>query len=236
VQRQVPPRRIAIPIPQQAKGKTPAKAAPAASSQTSSLYDSDSDDSTTKKKKKKKKESRGVWGIQQGTYRSARVVQTLSFVEALRARIDEVPATDRNKSLQFPLCEVGYSNRSIKHLKSHKAHASSNYIMNLLEAIFQVGGQFSSTFSIEQEIIYLVWNAEQVEVSEFGWTKLAESYIHSAGGFSLYPTGLSKDSAQKTTFRERDDSQEYFVEKTVYTKNLNRLVNMCKAEAEAWEE
>jgi hypothetical protein len=46
------------------------------------LYDSDSDDSTTKKKKKKKK-SRGVWGIQQGTYCSARVVQTLSFVEAL---------------------------------------------------------------------------------------------------------------------------------------------------------
>jgi hypothetical protein len=79
-------------------------------------------------------------------------------------------------------------------------------------------------------------NAEQVEVSEFGWTKLAETYIDSAGGFSLYPTGLSKDSAQKTTFRKRDDSQEYLVEKTVYTKNLNRLVNMCKAEAEAWEE
>jgi ribosomal protein L20 len=48
------------------------------------LYDSDSDGSTTKKKKKKKKKkSRGVWGIQQGTYCSARVVQMLSFVEAL---------------------------------------------------------------------------------------------------------------------------------------------------------
>jgi hypothetical protein len=124
-------------------------------------------------------------------------------VEALRHRIDQIPANERHNPLLFPLCEVGYSNRSIKRLKSHKAHASSKYIMNLLEAIPIVFEKyFTDRYEIEQEVIYLIWKIDQAEVSEIGWTKLAEGYVHDAGGFSHYPVCLSNDFAQRNSPRE----------------------------------
>jgi hypothetical protein len=152
------------------KGKVPAKTAqPASSSQGSGSYNSESDNSATKKKQKKGTTGPRPAVTYKEEYCAAHVLQTLTFVDALRHRIDQIPANERDDPLLFPLCEVGYSNRSIKRLKSHKAHASSNYIMNLLEAIFIVfQDKFSDKYEIEQEVIYLIWKIDQAEVSEIG--------------------------------------------------------------------
>lgn len=125
------------------------------------------------------------------------VAQTKAFIAALRERIDNIK--DKTKPLEFPLVEIGYSNRSILHLKSHNAHTGPNYIMNLMEAIFNnKESAFQKSYVMEQEVIYLIWSVEQAEISEIGWTKLAEGYIHNGGGFSHYAAGLSNNSAQKT--------------------------------------
>jgi hypothetical protein len=75
--------------------------------------------------------------------------------------------------------------------------------MNILEAIPIVfENYFTDRYEIEQEVIYLIWKIDQAEVSETGWTKLAEGYVHDAGGFNDYTVCLSNDFAQRTSPRE----------------------------------
>ena len=136
----------------------------------------------------------------------ARVAQAINFCDRLQDRLDAIPAGDQDKPLAHPLVEVGYSERSIERLKKHAAHESSNYLMNLFEAIFEVlasdpKANFPQIF-LEQHIIYLIWQVEQAEISEIGWTKLAEGYTCNAGGFSHYPAGQSNYSAQKVPAQE----------------------------------
>lgn len=90
--------------------------------------------------------------------------------------------------------------------------------------------------SRDKRSIYLIWKVDQAEVSEFGWTKLAEGYIHNAGGFSHYPAGLSNEFAQKTTHSEWDKALAYLVQDTIYCKNLDFVVSQLQVEAEAQEQ
>jgi hypothetical protein len=121
-------------------------------------------------------------------YSPAHHKEALNFVRMLQHRIASVALTDRDKPLQFPLVEIAYAKRCIDRLKDHKRHSSSNYVMNLTEAICAaLAHEFGTLFAIEQAVIYLIWLPEQTEISEIGFTKLAESYTHNAGGFSNFP-------------------------------------------------
>lgn len=155
-------------------------------------------------------------------FSAAHAKETIAFAEALRKRIHAIPISDRDLPLEFPLVEVGYSMRCIVRLKAHARHDSSNYIMNLMEAIFgALSNHFDNEiFRIEQEVIYLIWSVEQAEISEIGWTKLAEGYIHNAGGFSHYPAGLSNASARKILPPEWSAAKKYLVEHSAYRFNL----------------
>ncbi|KAF1979400.1 hypothetical protein BU23DRAFT_563584 [Bimuria novae-zelandiae CBS 107.79] len=132
----------------------------------------------------------------------ARAQHALQFCDSLEQRLNDIPAGDRDKPLAQPLVEVGYSVRSIDRFKKHAGHESSNYLMNMFEAILEVLSRrpknpFPKTF-LEQHIIYLIWNVEQAEISEMGWTKLVEGYTRNAGGFSHYPAGQSNYSAKRS--------------------------------------
>lgn len=71
--------------------------------------------------------------------------------------------------------------------------------MNLMEAIFATQKDLKKgRYKMEQEVFYLIWDVTQAEISEIGWTKLAEGYVHNGGGFSHHPAGLSNESAQTT--------------------------------------
>jgi hypothetical protein len=74
--------------------------------------------------------------------------------------------------------------------------------MNLMEAVFahlhiENGKNGEPQYRVEQLVIYLIWTPEQAEISEIGWTKLAEGYTGNGGGFSHYPAGRSNRSAHK---------------------------------------
>lgn len=155
--------------------------------------------------------------------------ETVHFVERLRARLSSVPADDSEKPMQFPLIEVGYSKRCLNQLKSHARHNSSNYIMNLTEAIFaSARGEFRSLYFMHQAVICLIWRSEQAEIAEIGLTKLAEGYIHNAGGFSHFPAGLSNHSAKFVPAREWNAASEYIMYHSPY------LIHM-RAETDALE-
>ena len=77
--------------------------------------------------------------------------------------------------------EVGYSVRCNSRLKQHANHSSSNYIMNLADAVFHTQRAiFPKSFGIEQFVIYLVWDGRQPEIAEIGSAKLALSYLKSS--------------------------------------------------------
>jgi hypothetical protein len=217
-----------------AKGKGKAKAATPNSSPASSDYDSD--DSSSAKTKQKKKQQRGP-KAPEWRYSKARVIQTKAFVRALRERLDSINPADHDKPLQFPLVEVGYAKESIQRLGAHKSHRNSNYIMNLMDALFTLyglkigsGQNQRPKYTIEQEVIALIWKVNQAEVSEIGLTKLAEGYIHNAGGFSHFPAGLSNDSAHRVRPKIWSAAQEWMMDNTCYRSNLQEIVDHLNAE------
>jgi hypothetical protein len=132
----------------------------------------------------------------------------LTFAERLRQRLASIPEASRDLPLAHPLVEVGYSKRCIPRLKQHAAHRKSNYLMNLMDAVFILFSAddneplFDQVYHIDQDIIYLIYSPEQSEISEIGWTKLAEGYIHNGGGFNHYPAGMSNHSSDTISVRE----------------------------------
>ncbi|KAH7090843.1 hypothetical protein FB567DRAFT_590215 [Paraphoma chrysanthemicola] len=77
--------------------------------------------------------------------------------------------------------------------------------------------QFSDKFEIEQEVIYLIWKEDQIEVTNIGWTKLAEGYSHNA----------------RTSAREWDTALQFLIDHSVYVKNLDHIADKVKYEVEA---
>ncbi|KAF7449344.1 hypothetical protein TUN199_02168 [Pyrenophora tritici-repentis] len=154
-------------------------------------------------------------------YSPAHVKETVHFIDQLRARIASVPLEDRDKPMQHPLVEIGYSKRCLDRLKDHARHNSSTYIMNLTAAIFHATrNAVSKVYKIQKAGIYLIWLPEHAEISEIGLTKLAEGYIHNAGGFSHFTAGLSKHSANRTSAREWNGAKEYLVDYSAFQANL----------------
>jgi hypothetical protein len=98
------------------------------------------------------------------------IVEVTHSIQMLRTRLNRVPESEHNKPLGFPLCNVGYSVRCNERLKQHASYNSSNYIMNLAEAICNAcRDQFSQRHRVEQAVIYLIWSPGHAEIAEIGW-------------------------------------------------------------------
>jgi hypothetical protein len=133
--------------------------------------------------------------------------------------------------------EIGYSKQCIDRLKHHNRHRNSTYIMNLTESICAVlADMFGTLYQIEQAAIYLIWAPEQAEISEIGFTKLAEGYTHNAGGFSHFPAGLSNHSANSVPAREWNNAKNYLIHHSVFPANLKAHTDRLEAKVLAVEE
>lgn len=96
---------------------------------------------------------------------SARQQNFRTFSSALRKRLSVVRAEVVDKPLRCPLVEIGYTHKSAKRLqehREHREHRSSNYIMNLVEAI--LGVLHPSVFQLKQFVIFLCESSEQASV------------------------------------------------------------------------
>jgi ribosomal protein L33 len=71
-----------------------------------------------------------------------------------------------------PLCEVGYSKRCHYRLQQHRCHTSSNWLMNLIEAICEEA--FHSQFHLAQFVVARLFAPAQASVAEILVTRLAE--------------------------------------------------------------
>jgi hypothetical protein len=64
-----------------------------------------------------------------------RVANVRTFISALRDHLNAIPIGDWSKPLEHPVVEYGYAENSPTRLKQYARHDSSNYIMNVMEAV-----------------------------------------------------------------------------------------------------
>jgi hypothetical protein len=166
-----------------------------------------------------------------GIVSQSHILGTDHFIKMLRKRLHKITLSEHNKPLQFPLCEVGYSIRCVERLKQHASHNSSNYVMDLAEAVLNARrADFDCRYTIAQNVIYLIWDASHAEIAEIGWSKLAESNTHNAGGFSHQPAGMSNHSASTVSAREWDTAKAYMIRRSPWVHNLQYRLSKLEEE------
>ena len=122
-----------------------------------------------------------------------RIKEVKKFCENLMERLKALPSHKYRVPLAAPLCEIGYSKDSGKRLKAHFAHKSSNYIMCLMEATFEIN--FPGKYQMFRSVIFPIWCAAHAATSEIILTRICDGYTTNGGGFSHYLAGLSNASA-----------------------------------------
>lgn len=90
-----------------------------------------------------------------------------------------------DESMDQPLRAVGYGKMVTVRKRNHAAHRSSNFLMNLLEAICAVfpnrlGGDL---FVMKFEVIFLMWKASQCMLAEEMFDAIAQSNADGGRGF-----------------------------------------------------
>ena len=119
------------------------------------------------------------------------------FVKELRERcMGLVEKGLGRRPLHPPLVEIGYSIHPASRLRQHASHHSSNYLMNLTEALLKE--RYNGGFGLTQGVLFRVWDPLHPWLAEIAFTQLAQGYISQAGGFSHFPAGFSNSSAWKT--------------------------------------
>jgi hypothetical protein len=140
--------------------------------------------------------------LQTKTHSSKRIETLLRFCDGIQRRYLETPLSLRDTPFQFPPGECGYSKDSHVRLAQHRAHHSSNYIMNLVEDIctyLHRTKQFSQHFRMHQFIIYLIFRPTQAAIAEIFCSGLLQVWVENGGGFNAYPAGRSVATARRVS-------------------------------------
>jgi hypothetical protein len=135
--------------------------------------------------------------------RSIKRTETLHrFCAGAQSRWQETPVLLRDTPFQFPPGECGYSKDSHVRLGQHRAHQSSNYVMNLVEDVctyLHRTKQFVQHFRMHQFIVYLIFRPNQAAIAEIFCSGLLQVWVENGGGFNSYPAGRSVATARKVS-------------------------------------
>jgi len=119
-----------------------------------------------------------------------RIQITTSWAAKCRARLQN---EDQQSPLPRPLVEVGYAS-ALKRLDQHQKHQSSNYLMNLTEAICKV--EFPDFF-IKQFVVFHIFDVTHAMFGEIIISRLAQAYVSHGGGFCHFMAGVSHRGAKE---------------------------------------
>ncbi|KAL6708079.1 hypothetical protein ACN47E_003513 [Coniothyrium glycines] len=168
------------------------------------------------------------------TTRSTHRVQALHrFCAGILNRHLETPPHLHDTPVQHPPGECGYSKDSHKRLAQHRAHHSSNYIMNLVEDIctyLHRAGTFPQHFLLHQFIIYLIFRPSQAAIAEIFCSGLLQVWVEGGGGFNAYPAGRSVSTARRVNAGEWEAHEAWVRE----TSAVEGCMRGQRERAEEW--
>ncbi len=115
------------------------------------------------------------------------------FIDQLRIRLQNETL---HAPMKVPVVEIGFSSRPSRRLIQHRHHESSNYLMNLADALFEY--RYPGMFRLLQRIIYKCFRPVQAWIAEIVFTQLAQGYVDGGGGFRHEPAGRFNRSSFDT--------------------------------------
>ncbi|TGO90870.1 hypothetical protein BPOR_0048g00190 [Botrytis porri] len=116
------------------------------------------------------------------------------WASLVRGRIEFDKLKNRwDKPLTRLISEVGFAS-SLQPLDQHRKHVSSNYIMNLIEAIFATEG---GIYKNHQYIIFDCIEPSHGTFGEILCSRHAQAYSTHGGGFSHFVAGVSVANSYK---------------------------------------
>ncbi|KAJ4377147.1 hypothetical protein N0V86_006588 [Didymella sp. IMI 355093] len=134
------------------------------------------------------------------TDQSPKRIATINrFIAGIASRCAQVPLHLHSTPLSFPPSEVGYALNAHKRLAQHRAHQSSNYVMNVVEDIctyLYCSKALSQHFKMHQFIAYLIFQPSQAAIAEIFCSGLLQCWVEE-GGFNAHPAGRSVASSQR---------------------------------------
>lgn len=134
--------------------------------------------------------ARGASSTRRYVFKDSQVATFCEFVEYTRRRMESLP---QDKPLQRPLAEVGYATETYNRLRDHQRHSSSNYLMNLMEAIFI---SRDTPYKMAQFVVFECIHPSHAMFAEILYSRMALCYIKQGGGFSHFPAGRSHRGAK----------------------------------------
>jgi hypothetical protein len=160
------------------------------------------------------------------TRSSNRVDTFRRFCEGVQRRWLETPAALRDTPFRFPPGECGYSKNSHVRLAQHRAHRSSNYVMNLVEDIctyLHRTGRLQQYFRMHQFIIYLIFRPTQAAIAEIFCSGLLQVWVDNGGGFNAHPAGRSVATARRVSDAEWNGHERWARQSSPVDENMRVL-------------
>ncbi|ESZ90912.1 hypothetical protein SBOR_8703 [Sclerotinia borealis F-4128] len=156
------------------------------------------------------------------------------FVKALGTRLEfEISNGHGDEPLDRPITEVGYA-QSLERLESHRKHRSSNYIMNLTEAVCKV--RFPRKYKNEQYIIFNLMEPSDGMYGEILCTRFAQGYITNGGGFSHGAAGIHVHSSRILGDEVWSEARQEALKEETLQKNVKEEVIRLKERKEKYDE
>ena len=122
-----------------------------------------------------------------------------------------------DEHLDRPLCEIGYAIVPIEHVEQHSKHTSSNYLMNLTDAICKV--KFGK-YRIAQYIVLHTVHLTHAMYAEIIASRIGLAYTAVGGGWCHFMAGVSHQGAETV-------GDKYY--STMQERLMKDLAFLCEA-------
>nr|OQO29391.1 hypothetical protein B0A51_02209 [Rachicladosporium sp. CCFEE 5018] len=117
-----------------------------------------------------------------------------SMLDALKARINDIPLAMRNTAEAMPMREVGYAGKGDGRIAAHQKQNSSNKLMVLFFYVAEELFTGAQKLVIKGHTVYCIWDENQASLAEILFSVLGWAYTKTGHGFSFTPAGLSNTS------------------------------------------
>ncbi|KAF3048377.1 hypothetical protein E8E12_011743 [Didymella heteroderae] len=161
-----------------------------------------------------------------------RIIALTRLIAGIADRCAQIPLDLHSMPLRYPPSEVGYALNAHKRLAQHRAHQSSNYVMNLVEDIYTYlfrTNVLAQHYRLHQCVIYLIFRPSQAAIAEIFCSGLLQCWVH-LGGFNAYPAGRSIASSLRVQMGEWDKHMNTAKETGLLEGNMQIL----RERAEIW--
>ncbi|KAL1640762.1 hypothetical protein SLS58_006584 [Diplodia intermedia] len=166
-------------------------------------------------------------------YSIERLVNLKTFCKSLKHRFEGMTSLDRLLPLDHPLGLFGWSIDADARKSHHLSHQSSNYIMNLTEAVCQhlyENDVLFMQYRMQAYPICFLAEPEQSIAAELLFTCIGDGYIHAGGGFSHHNAGENNDSANKLPATVWDAQARFVLKNTPFRDNVDKELLAYKEE------